>query len=172
MVNPGQHGSAERAKKQVSMSRKCSILLIFLALVVGAFGGFFVNKSKALADTSFWTGTAKGMIAPAGTVIQSPLPVLQVSRDSTGNFYFDSGTMFDLKDLQPGQQTSLDLYVRNNGKKRINVYPSVTNTPNVEVITPLGNANLYPGGWAQFVFQVRAVDIGPYKVSIEFNRSE
>ena len=154
------------------MNRKCSILLIFLAMVIGAFGGFFINKSKVLADTSFWSGTAKGMIAPAGTIIQSPLPVLQVSRDSVGNFYFDSGTMFDLKDLQPGQQVSMELYVRNNSKKRINVYPAVTSTPNVTVQVPLGNANLYPGGWAQFIFQVKAVDIGPYKVSIEFNRSE
>ena len=154
------------------MNRKCSILLIFLAMVVGAFGGFTLTKSTVLADSSFWTGTAKGMIAPAGSIIQPVLPVLQVSRDSTGNYSLDSGTVFDLKDLQPGQQVSMELYVCNNSKKRINVYPAVTSTPNVTVQVPLGNANLYPGGWAQFIFQVKAVDIGPYKVSIEFNRSE
>ena len=154
------------------MKRKCTFLLILLALAVGSFGGFFAGKSKVLADTSFWTGTAAGVIAPAGSIVQAPLPLLQVSQASTGSAYYDSGMKFDLQSLQPGEKTSLSLYVRNNGKKKVNVYPSVTNTPNVEINIPLSNSVLYPGGWAQFTFQVKATGIGPYKINIEFNRSE
>lgn len=154
------------------MRHKCVLLLILLALAVGTFGGFFAGKSKALADTSFWTGTAAGVIAPAGSIVQAPLPLLQVSQASTGSAYYDSGMKFDLQSLQPGGKTSLSLYVRNNGKKKVNVYPSVTNTPNVEINIPLSNSVLYPGGWAQFVFQVKAIGIGPYKLNIEFNHSE
>jgi len=154
------------------VKRSCITLLILLAVAVGAFSGFFLGKANVAADAAFWSGTAIGTIAPAGTIMQSPAPLIQVSDSSAGASFYNTGAQFDLDAMQPGQQTSLTLYVRNNSKKRVNVYPVINSTPNVEVYNPLGNANLYPGGWAQFVFQVKAVDIGPYTVKIDFLRCE
>lgn len=154
------------------MKRIHVITLVLLAVAISAMSGFFIGRSGVSADSAFWSGTAIGTIAPAGTIVQSPAPVIQVSDSSAGPSYYNTGTQFDLKAIQPGQQTSLTVYVRNNSKKHVNVYPSISSTPNVEVYNPLGNANLYPGGWAQFVFQIKAVDIGPYTVKVDFLRCE
>jgi hypothetical protein len=136
-------------------------------LCIGLAAGVAICKIPALADNSFWSGTANGQIVPIGTVV-APLTIMQVAPESVGQAVYPNGMQFDLKNLQPGQQTSLNLFVRNTTKKMVNVYPLISNTPNVDVQVPLSNSRMYPGQWTQFLFQIRALTPGPCSVKIEF----
>jgi hypothetical protein len=154
------------------MNRKCVIVLVVLALVVGTLGGFFFSKSNVFANTAFWQGTANGNVVSEETSIQQIPTTILITPTSVGDAVYPSGITFDLKDLQIGQETSLTLYVRNYTKKITNVYTVVEATSNIDIYTPISNAHIYPNGWAQFVFQVKALTVGPCSVNIRFVESE
>jgi hypothetical protein len=147
-------------------------ILIVLVLAIGTFGGFFFGKSNVFADTAFWSGIANGNVVSEETSIQPTPATILITPNSVGEAIYPSGMTFDLKDLQVGQETSLTLYVRNYTKKITNIYTIVEATPNIIVYTPLNNSHIYPNGWAQFVFQVKALAIGPCSINIRFAKSE
>ena len=150
------------------MKRILVIAAIGLTLAVGLTSGFFIGRSKALADNIFWQGVVSGIVVTAGTDIPVSESAVVIAPDSVGKSFYLTGQQFDLKDLQMGKSTTLVLFARNNTKKIANVYPVITSSPNVEVQNPLGDAHIYPNGWAQFVFQIKAIATGPYSIHIGF----
>jgi hypothetical protein len=153
------------------LKRNVSIaFMVLMALCIGMVSGIFIGKSKVMADNTFWQGTANGIILADGAVAQPITPIIQIAPDSVGLAYYLPGQQFDLKSLMVGQTTSINLYVRNNTKTQVNVYPVINPSPNIEVQSPMSNARLYPGGWAQFPFIIKATAIGPCSVGISFAR--
>ena len=153
------------------MNRRIAFgFLLLMVLAIGMVSGIFIGKSKVLADNTFWQGTANGVILDDGAVAQPLTPSIQIAPDSVGQSYYLPGQQFDLKSLKVGQTTTINLYVRNNTKAQVNVYPVITSTQNIEVQSPMSNSWLYPGGWAQFPFMIKALEIGQCSVSISFAR--
>jgi hypothetical protein len=151
---------------------KLTIIIIVIALCIGLFGGIFIEHTGVFADTAFWSGTANGNIVPVGTMIPQSPATLIIAPDAIGPITYPNGTVIDLKNLQVGQTTTVTLYVRNNTKKIVNVYPLVTSTPNIEVLIPISNSKMYPNGWTQFLFQVKALSIGNCSVCIKFAKND
>lgn len=149
------------------------IVAVIVALCIGLVSGIQIGKASAFTDNTFWSGTAKGIIVEEGTVVaQVPDEMLFVTPYSIGQDYYPSGQEFDLEELQVRGTTYLTLYVRNSTKKITNVYPVVTQTSNLEITTPLSNSFIYPGGWAQFVFVIKALEVGKYSINIGFKGDE
>jgi hypothetical protein len=154
------------------MKHKYIFLLIILALAVGTFGGFFFGKSNAFADTAFWSGIASGNVVSTDTIMEPAQELILISPESIGKAVYPNGMAFDLKELKVGEETSLVLYVRNNTKKITNIYTLVSASDNLNIQTPISNTRMYPNGWAQFVFQIKALSIGPCSMNIRFVKSE
>lgn len=154
------------------MNYKYTILLIVLALVAGTFGGFFFGKSNALADTAFWSGIASGNVVSTDTVMEPAQELILISPESIGKAVYPNGMAFDLKELKVGEETDLVLYVKNNTKKITNIYTLVSASDNLNVQVPISNTRMYPNGWTQFVFQIKALSIGPCSINIRFVKSE
>lgn len=149
------------------------VVAVAVALCTGLVSGIQIGKASAFTDNTFWSGTAKGIIVEEGTVIdQVPDEMLFVTPYSVGQDYYPSGQEFDLKELQVGETTYLTLYVRNSTKKITNVYPVINKTDNLEVQIPLCNSYIYPNGWAQFVFIIKALEVGKYSINIGFKGDE
>ena len=144
------------------------VALYIVILAVGICAGVLIDKAnKVLADNMFWSGAVSGTVVTADSVTKS-VTAVQVAPDSIDQAYYPIGQTFNLKDMQVGETTSVNLYVRNYTKKIVNVYPLVTATPNINVAIPMSNAKIYPNGWAQFVFQIKALAVGPCNISIGF----
>lgn len=148
------------------MKTQFIFLIAIFALCWGVFIGVCVTKAQA--SDSFWSGTAKGMVVPIDTTIKSPEEPFLITPYSVGKECYNSGTVFDLKNLEIGQVTYLNLYVRNNSGKTANVYPVYLPSKNLEVSCPMGNSKMWPGGWTQFVFIIKAINLGECKINIGF----
>lgn len=145
-----------------------NVLLAVAILCIGIGCGILLDKSKAFAEDTFWNGTANGMIVEQGELMEIPMPDIYVNSTSVGQDSYPTGATFELKNLQVGDLTYLTLYVHNNSKKITNIYPIITATKNIEVTSPLANCKTWPGGWVQFVFPIRALNIGQCSVNIGF----
>ena len=150
------------------MNKKIVGLIAFFALCIGLICGSYIGKANVSASDTFWNGTAKGFIVEEDTIAQLPDEPFLVTPYSVGKECYASGTTFDLKDLQVGDVTYLTLYVRNNTKKITNVSTVITSTPNLEVNSPMKNSRIWPDGWTQFVFVIKAVDLGDCSINIGF----
>ena len=148
------------------------VLLVGVAICISLTCGVFIGKNQADADNLFWSGTANGIISAKGSVVQVLDQSLKVSASSVGTTYYPNGTVFDLKNIEIGQSANVVLFVKNTTKEKVNVYPVITSSPNVEVQNPMGNSVIHPNGWAQFIFIVKAKDIGPCSVNIGFKSVE
>jgi len=149
------------------------VVAVTVALCIGLVSGIQIGKASAFTDNTFWSGTAKGIIVPKGDIaVQIPDEMLFVTPYSVGQDYYPSGKEFDLKELAVGETTYLTLYVRNSTKKITNVYPVINKTDNLDVQIPLCNSYIYPGGWTQFVFIIKALDVGKCSINIGFKGDE
>lgn len=145
-----------------------NVLFAVTILFIGIGCGILLDKSKVFAEDTFWNGTANGMIMAQGELVETPMPDIYVNSSPMGRDYYPNGTTFELENLEVGEVTYLTLYVHNNSKKITNVYPIINATKNVEVTNPLSSSKTWPGGWAQFVFPIRALSIGQCSVNIGF----